>query len=154
MLAEDAASGRLKPPEPGRSLHGASVSSIDDTGSGGEKCSWRKVDIESEFYSESRGRVRVRPVIVASSAGGVNIEEAPRKNPERCLAAVDRSGGCSRSRRVRSQARRNSRDGWGAADILVKLYKVFSRCDASSRRSIPSRLTPDGNSPRWTPSST
>ncbi len=108
----------------------------------------RKVDIESEFYlGITVDGYAGRPVIVASSAGGVNIEEVAAKNPEKIaslLVDTERGLFAFEARALLKRAGFPAGRIGAAADILVKLYKVFSRCDAIIAEINPLALTPDG----------
>ncbi len=79
-------------------------------------------------------RVSKRPVIMVSPAGGVDIEEVAAKTPEKIFKlAVDPQLGL-RSYQARNLAYKLYRDPLQvrkATDIILKLYDVFWKVDAS-----------------------
>ena len=79
-------------------------------------------------------RVTKRPVIMVSSAGGVDIEEVARKTPQKIFKlAVDPEQGL-RNFQARNLAYKLYRDPGqvrSATDIIMKLYNTFWNVDAS-----------------------
>merc|ERR1712193_143595 len=74
------------------------------------------------------------PVIIASSEGGVNIEETAEKNPDAIVKfPIDVMEGLSKegARSVAEKLGVNSAKLDDVADILLNLYKLFTTKDAS-----------------------
>jgi succinyl-CoA synthetase beta subunit len=92
-------------------------------------------------------RATQRPVVMASAAGGVDIEEVAAKTPERIVkVAVDPLLGL-RAYDARYLARRLYTDPKAAKDaaaVIEKLYQVFVDTDASLAEVNPLVTTPDG----------
>lgn len=105
----------------------------------------RKLQIDREIYVGIvvDGAAR-RPLVIASTAGGVNIEDVPEKLIVR--QPVDPAWGLMPFR-TRQVARRLELQGDLArqfSDILVKLYRVFRASDAELAEINPLVLLPDG----------
>jgi len=105
----------------------------------------KKLQIDREFYLGVAvdGSAR-RPVIIASAAGGVNIEEVPEKLIVRQL--VDPAWGLMPFR-ARQVARRLELQGEPArqfSEILLRLYDVFCATDAELAEINPLVLQKDG----------
>lgn len=105
-------------------------------------------DILSESYvSIILDRATKRPVIILSSAGGVDIEETAVKNPDAIHKfAVDPVEGL-RSYQARDLAMKLYKDiaqVRQAADIIMKLYNLFWQIDASLVEINPLITNPDG----------
>jgi succinyl-CoA synthetase beta subunit len=111
------------------------------------------ITVAEEILSESYvgiilDRVTKRPVIMVSAAGGVDIEEVAAKTPEkihklyvdpiRGLAAYEARNLAYKLYRDITQVRQ-------AADIIMKLYSVFWKCDASLAEINPLITTNGGN---------
>jgi succinyl-CoA synthetase beta subunit len=111
------------------------------------------ITVAEEILSESYvgiilDRVTKRPVIMVSAAGGVDIEEVAAKTPEkihklyvdpiRGLAAYEARNLAYKLYRDITQVRQ-------AADIIMKLYNVFWKCDASLAEINPLITTNGGN---------
>lgn len=92
-------------------------------------------DIISESYvGIILDRVTRRPVIMVSSAGGIDIEEVAKKTPEKITKlAVDPVIGLKpyQARNLALKLFRDIKQVRMAADIIMKLYDVFWDCDAS-----------------------
>jgi succinyl-CoA synthetase beta subunit len=92
-------------------------------------------DIISESYvGIILDRVTKRPVIMVSSAGGIDIEEVAKKTPEKITKlAVDPVVGLKayQARNLALKLFRDIKQVRQAADIIMKLYGVFWDCDAS-----------------------
>jgi len=108
----------------------------------------RKMDIAGEFYlGITVDGYAGKPVVVASSAGGVNIEEVAAKNPEKIASlSVDPDRGlfAFEARALLRRAGFPSARIGAAADILVRLYRVFARYEAIIAEINPLALSPDG----------
>lgn len=92
-------------------------------------------DIISESYvGIILDRVTRRPVIMVSSAGGIDIEEVAQKTPEKIFKlAVDPVIGLKpyQARNLALKLFRDIKQVRAAADIIMKLYDIFWSCDAS-----------------------
>ncbi len=92
-------------------------------------------DIISESYvGIILDRVTKRPVIMVSPAGGVDIEEVARKTPEKIFKiAVDPVLGLKnyQARNLAFKLFRDIKQVREATDIIMKLYDVYWKCDAS-----------------------
>lgn len=92
-------------------------------------------DIISESYlGIILDRVTKKPVIMVSPAGGVDIEEVAAKTPEKIFKlAVDPIEGLKafQARNLAYKLYRDINQVRKAADIIMKLYKVFWESDAS-----------------------
>ncbi len=105
----------------------------------------KKLAIDQEFYLAVAvdGAAR-RPVIIASTQGGVNIEEVPEKLLVK--RHVDPAWGLH-PYRTRQIGRRLDLEGAVArqfSDILLKLYQVFTGSDAELAEINPLVLQKDG----------
>ena len=97
------------------------------------------VTVAEEILSEAYvgiilDRVTKRPVIMVSAAGGVDIEEVAAKTPEKIhkLYVDPVRGLCSfEARDLAFKLFRDINQVRQAADIIMKLYDLFWKCDAS-----------------------
>jgi len=97
------------------------------------------VTVAEEILSEAYvgiilDRVTKRPVIMVSAAGGVDIEEVAAKTPEKIhkLYIDPVRGLCSyEARDLAFHLFRDINQVRQAADIIMKLYDIFWKCDAS-----------------------
>ena len=105
-------------------------------------------DILSESYvGIILDRDTQRPVIMVSAAGGVDIEEVAAKTPEKIhKLAVDPVLGLKsyQARHLAFKLYRDIGQIRQAADILMKLYKVFWEADASLVEINPLVTVPGG----------
>jgi succinyl-CoA synthetase beta subunit len=105
------------------------------------------VDIEKEFYVGLINDRNVKAVtLMASSEGGVEIEEVAKTNPEKIIKmTIDPSMGLMdwQARKVALQLFNDPKQVRQAAEILVKLYKLYIDTDASLAEINPLVLTPD-----------
>jgi len=94
----------------------------------------RKIDFHKELYlGITLDGYIGKPVIMASSRGGVRIEEAAEKNPADIASlAVDMDRGLYpyEARKLLKKADFPAKQIPAAADILVRLYDVFLDCCA------------------------
>lgn len=107
------------------------------------------IDIEKEFYvAITLDRAKGQNVIMASTEGGVEIEEVAEKNPEKIIKVwIDPAQGI-----LPFQARELA-FGLGfegdqfkqATKILTKLYKAFDKTDAEIAEINPLVTTEQGN---------
>jgi succinyl-CoA synthetase beta subunit len=93
------------------------------------------MDILSEAYvGIILDRVTRKPVIMVSSAGGVDIEEVAAKTPEKIRKLyVDPIIGLRafEARNLAYKLYRDINQVRQAADIIMKLYEIYWKCDAS-----------------------
>ena len=105
-----------------------------------------KADIESEFYlGITVDGYNGKPVIVASSEGGVNIEKA---DPDKIVSTHVAPGAEFRPYQARNLLRKMglaNRRLVACADILVRLYQVFVQNEAIIAEINPLVLTPNGS---------
>jgi succinyl-CoA synthetase beta subunit len=108
----------------------------------------RAVDIASEFYVgmviDRRSR---KPLMMVSSAGGIDIEEVARTNPEKILRIViDPLFGILpfQMRRMTSVLSGDREINRKLGGILASLYNVFMTVDASLAEINPLVVTPAG----------
>lgn len=106
-------------------------------------------DILSEAYiGIILDRATQRPVIMVSSAGGVDIEEVAAKTPEKIhKMAIDPVRGLREyeARELAGKLYRDSKQVRRATDIILKLYKAFWSADASLVEINPLVSTPGGD---------
>lgn len=107
----------------------------------------KAMDIASEAYvGITIDRKTQKPTIIASSEGGVEIEEVARTNPEKIHKyAVDPRYGLQghEARRLMFQLYDDAKIVGKAASILIKLYNAFVGSDASLAEINPLITTPD-----------
>ncbi|MEW5993022.1 MAG: ADP-forming succinate--CoA ligase subunit beta [Candidatus Zixiibacteriota bacterium] len=105
-------------------------------------------DIISESYAGIiLDRATKRPVIMVSPAGGVDIEEVAAKTPQKIhKVQVDPVTGLLsfQARNLAYKLYRDPRQVRQAADIIMKLYDVFWKVDASLAEINPLITNPDG----------
>jgi len=104
-------------------------------------------DISKEYYlSIVMDREKKAPLIMLSAEGGVDIEEVARTAPEKIIQQHIPLDGL-RPYQARDLMRRVFRDykqAAQAADILLKLYRVFLEGDCSLAEINPLAVTPEG----------
>ncbi|MCE4566323.1 ADP-forming succinate--CoA ligase subunit beta [Maribellus sp. CM-23] len=105
------------------------------------------VDIEKEFYVGLINDRNAKAVtLMASSEGGVEIEEVAKTNPEKIIKMpIDPTMGLMdwQARKVALQLFNDPKQVRQAAEILVKLYKLYVETDSSLAEINPLVLTPD-----------
>ena len=87
------------------------------------------------------------PVVMASSEGGVEIEEVAAKSPEKILKAyVDRAAGFLpfQARQLAFGIGLEGKEALACSNFLLKLYKAFEESDASLAEINPLVVTEDG----------
>jgi succinyl-CoA synthetase beta subunit len=92
-------------------------------------------------------RAARRPAIMASAAGGIDIEEVARTSPEKIVTHhLDRRGGFRsyEARRIAFAIEKDPSAALQMASILEKLVNVFWSCDASLAEINPLVVTPEG----------
>jgi len=106
----------------------------------------RATNIEKEFYlSITLDRARSKPVLMASSAGGMEIEEIAKENPEAIIIEeIDPALGLM-PYQARSLAFRLGLPVKELSSILLNLYRVYRDLDASLVEINPLVLTKEGN---------
>ena len=106
------------------------------------------VDIDREYYiGIVVDRATKKPVFMASSEGGVDIEEVARTTPERIHKfAVDPVAGLSEGEAAEMAAKIESDPAVvpQVADAILKLYAAFVGSDASLAEVNPLIVTTDG----------
>jgi succinyl-CoA synthetase beta subunit len=104
--------------------------------------------IKKEYYlSILLDRVTSRPVIVASTEGGMNIEEVAKKTPEKITKVViDPAYGLAdfQIRQIVSSLGFNPAEGKLASKLIRNLYNLYWNCDASLVEINPLISTDDG----------
>ena len=107
------------------------------------------VDIAKEIYlGVIMDRKTQMPLIIASAAGGVEIEVVARENPEAIQRlAVDPRYGVMpfQSRGLSGALHEDVAVARQIASILEKLYRVFDKSDASLAEINPLVVTPEGD---------
>jgi succinyl-CoA synthetase beta subunit len=106
------------------------------------------VDIDTEIYvGILLDRATRRPLIMVSAAGGVDIEETARTNPEKILKyVVDPNTGllAYQARNLMSQVEKDPVLAGKMARVVEKLYRVWLDCDASLCEINPLVVTSQG----------
>ncbi len=105
-------------------------------------------DIASESYvGIIIDRAQKKPVIMVSSAGGIDIEEVAAKTPEKIFKlAIDPITGLKayQARDLAAKLYSDFNLVRQAADIIMKLYDTYWKIDASLVEINPLITTPDG----------
>lgn len=106
------------------------------------------IDVQSEAYLgviiDRRSR---KPVVMVSSAGGIDIEEVAKEAPERIhKLAVDPSTGLLsfQARQLAFKVYDDPKIGLQASRVLAQLYQAFWNSDASLAEINPFVTTPEG----------
>ncbi len=106
------------------------------------------VDIDREYYvSILIDRATKAPMIMASSAGGMDIEEVAVTAPEKIVKvglSADRPMTQAEAMRVAAQLGFRGGEATQAADIFRKMERVFWDSDASLVEVNPLVVSPDG----------
>ncbi len=107
------------------------------------------LDVEKELYiGVVLDRAQAAPVIMASEAGGMEIEEVAAKTPEKILkVAVDPATGFTayHARKLAYGLNFNADLVKRATPFIASLYKIFIDKDASLIEINPLVITRDGN---------
>ncbi len=107
------------------------------------------VDIAKEIYlGVIMDRKTQMPLIIASAAGGVEIEVVARENPEAIhRVAIDPRYGVMpfQARGLAGALHEDFAVARQIASILDKLYRVFDKTDSSLAEINPLVVTPEGN---------
>ena len=94
----------------------------------------RKVDYYKELYlGITVDGFNGRPLLMASTKGGMNIEEVARRNPadiSSLAISLERGFFAFEARKLLKTAGFPARQIPGCADALVRLYRVFETCNA------------------------
>lgn len=108
-----------------------------------------KINILKEFYlSVTIDAEKASPLIMASSEGGVDIEQVAKDSPEKIIMeTVDIFKGLLpyQARRICYQMGFTGKQAFAAADILLKIYQLFRKYDAELVEINPLVLTSEGN---------
>jgi len=106
-------------------------------------------DIEKEFYlGMVIDRSKEKLVVMASSEGGVEIEEVARKNPEKIIKEyVDASVGLLpfQARKIVYFLNLDGKSANKAVNLILKLYKLFTDSDCTLAEINPMILTKSGD---------
>lgn len=101
-----------------------------------------------EYYAAVlNDRVSGGPVLVASSQGGMNIEEVAAKDPKAIITTpIDFANGLDKATAVGVAEKLGFKDDAQnqAADIFINLYKIFKDKDATQIEINPLAQTEDG----------
>ncbi len=104
--------------------------------------------IKKELYiGVAIDRVTECPVVMASSEGGMEIEEVAARSPEKILKApVSRTGTLQpfQARQLAYGIGLEGKEAMACAAFLIKLYNMFQGTDASLAEINPLVLTEDG----------
>lgn len=123
------------------------------TGAGGRVCNAvmlaeRRTPAHEYYVAVLNDRVSQGVVLVASSQGGMNIEEVAAKDPEAIITTpIDYVKGLSKADAISVAQKLGFKDEKtqsDAADIFINLYKIFKDKDATQIEINPMALTPDG----------
>lgn len=104
-------------------------------------------DIAREYYlSIVMDREAKAPLIMLSAEGGVEIEEVARTAPEKILRQHIGLDGLRpyQARNLMAKVFTDSKQVAQAADILLKLHRVFTESDCSLAEINPLAVTPEG----------
>ena len=104
-------------------------------------------DIAKEYYCAIvMDRERKAPLVMLSSEGGVDIEEVAHKTPERIVKAHVPIEGMRpyMARNLMRPLFPDAKQAAQAADILMRLYRVFMDGDCSLAEINPLAVTPEG----------
>jgi len=105
-------------------------------------------EISKEYYiGVAMDRAAKRPVIIASAAGGVDIEQVARETPEKIHRFhLDRPGSFHsfQARRVASKIESDSAVAVRIAGVLEKLVRAYWASDAGLAEINPLITTPEG----------
>ena len=106
------------------------------------------VDIAKEYYlAILMDRATGAPMVIASTEGGVNIEEVAEKTPEKIIRTPVHPLLGLQAHQARSIASALGFRGGQfrqATDLLLSLYRLFVGCDCSMVEINPLVATPDG----------
>lgn len=122
------------------------------TGDGGQLCSVvmvceRKYSRREYYFAIALDRATAGPMIIASSQGGVNIEEVARDFPEAIIREpVDLELGCTREQamRVATGMGFGASQAEEAADTIIKMYQIFMEKDNTLLEINPMAEDTDG----------
>ena len=110
-------------------------------------------DPTHEYYvAVLNDRVTEGPVLVASSQGGMNIEEVAAKDPDAIITTpIDFAKGLSKEEAlaVAGKIGLKGQSATEAADIFINLYRIFKDKDATQIEINPLAQTSDGHVLWW-----
>jgi succinyl-CoA synthetase beta subunit len=108
----------------------------------------RRTPAHEYYVAVLNDRVSQGVVLVASSQGGMNIEEVAAKDPEAIITTpIDYVEGLSKADAMAVAQKLGFKDEKtqsDAADVFLKLYKIFKDKDATQIEINPMALTTDG----------
>jgi len=106
-------------------------------------------DPTHEYYiAVLNDRASEGPVLVASSQGGMNIEEVAAKDPDAIITTpIDYAKGLSKEEAlaVAGKLGFKGQSATEAADIFISLYRIFKDKDATQIEINPLAQTSDGH---------
>ncbi|KAH9811656.1 hypothetical protein DFH28DRAFT_981663 [Melampsora americana] len=120
------------------------------TGAGGRICNAvmlaeRREPSHEYYVAILNDRSLNGPALVASSQGGMNIEEVAAKDPNAILTyLIDFHNGLTQAQGIEVAKKLGIKDEAAAADIFIKLYKLFKDKDATQIEINPLAETKDG----------
>jgi succinyl-CoA synthetase beta subunit len=105
--------------------------------------------IKQELYAAILfDRASANPVLIASAAGGMEIEEVAKNSPEKIVKApIDNRTGLQgyQARNVAFALGLTGKTALKAAGLFLSLYKVFEKTDASLAEINPMVVTDEGD---------
>lgn len=108
----------------------------------------RRTPAHEYYVAVLNDRASQGVVLVASSQGGMNIEEVAAKNPEAIITTpIDYVKGLSKADAIAVAQKLGFKDEKtqsDAADVFLNLYKIFKDKDATQIEINPMALTTDG----------
>jgi succinyl-CoA synthetase beta subunit len=108
----------------------------------------RRTPAHEYYVAVLNDRVTQGVVLVASSQGGMNIEEVAAKDPEAIITTpIHYARGLSKADAVQVAQKlgfKDERTQSDAADIFINLYRIFKDKDATQIEINPMALTTDG----------
>jgi len=143
-------------PEQAREFAGQMIGSsliTKQTGAKGRICNAvmlaeRRQPAHEYYVAVLNDRVSQGVVLVASSQGGMNIEEVAAKDPAAIITTpIDFVNGLSKAEAVgiaKKLGFKDEKTQSDAADIFLNLYKIFKEKDATQIEINPMALTTDG----------
>jgi succinyl-CoA synthetase beta subunit len=109
----------------------------------------KKLDISQELYvSLTYDSSEMGPVIIASSEGGVDIEQIATEHPEKILKRnINIDEGCYnyQAKEIWSQLGLTGKSLQKATTVLAKLYDIFIKYDATIIEVNPLAITAEGD---------
>lgn len=107
----------------------------------------RRTPTHEYYVAVLNDRASAGPVLVASSQGGMNIEEVAAKDPDAIITTpIDFENGIDKATALGVADKLGFKDNAReqAADIFINLYKIFKEKDATQIEINPLAQTEDG----------